>query len=114
MSLPGGDPRSDDPQSSGMADVEWWPSILHVRIGRFSDGIKVEVAEAVTIQATTVSDNGSDGINLRKDSGVIAPISLISVIAEVNAESGLDIDADGRIKLSAITSENNGTPDVLP
>ena len=76
-----------------------------------ADDIEIE---SIRVTNAEFSGNAEDGINVRKDSGVIASISLISVLAAVNAESGLDIDADGPIKLNAVTSENNGAPDVLP
>ena len=40
--------------------------------------------------------------------------ALGSVTATGNGGSGMNIDITGTLKLSAITSENNGAGDVLP
>jgi len=68
--------------------------------------------ESVNIVGSEFSDNGLDGIWIVEEGTVVERVSLTSVTANDNGESGWDIVVTGPVKLSAVTSEGNGQPNT--
>jgi hypothetical protein len=68
--------------------------------------------ESVNIVGSEFSDNGLDGIWIAEEGSVVERVSLTSVTANDNGESGWDISVTGPVKLSATTSQGNGQPNV--
>jgi hypothetical protein len=87
-------------------------------IGNDGSGIQVNaetvVTERVTIIAGTFSGNGEDGLQFVEEEGTIGDVTLASVVARNNEESGLDLSISGALTQRRVVSENNGEPDQLP
>jgi hypothetical protein len=78
-------------------------------------------AESIRIVGSDFLNNGLnniadhiDGIWIGEEAAVVESVSLTSVTANGNVGSGLNIPVTGPVKLSAVTSQNNGIPDMLP
>jgi len=68
----------------------------------------------ISIISSLFSDNGVDGVQLLERSGTIAAVKMNGVVTRDNIKSGLNILISGTLIRHSVTSENNGTPDVLP
>jgi hypothetical protein len=108
---PGDGLDMDDTQSIRLVDV--------VSTGNLTSGFQVTAeadfnVESVSIVGSEFTNNGLYGIWMREAATVLQQASLTSVTATGNADSGLNLSVSGAVKLSAVTSENNGAPDILP
>ncbi len=111
-------------------DIDYTKSISIVGVAAMDNisgnGLLVESADSddnspgVTIESVTVCNgeflrNAADGIHIAENrNGVIQKVSLVAVSAQYNAQSGVEINTSGNVKVSALKSQNNGLPDVLP
>jgi len=99
----------DDTQAIGIVST--------VSVGNGDGGLQIKAEEdfdtdSVKIIGSDFLENGADGIWITEENAWIQSVSLSSVLATGNGDSGLDIVVSGTLKLSAVTSENNGEPDV--
>jgi len=69
--------------------------------------------ESVSIVNSEFLGNGLDGVWIGEENAVVEQAGLTHVTASNNGESGLDITITGTLRLTAITSEGNGAPDIL-
>ena len=87
---------------------------LQVESETNEDGAAV-VVESISIRNGQFLGNEEDGINIIAGSdGAVQKLSLVAITAQDNEESGVEVDIDGSVKVSALKSENNGLDDVLP
>ena len=101
-------------------DMDDTPSISVVNVestGNGDSGFDV-TAEDVNIESVSIVNseflgNGLDGVWIGEENAVVEQAGLTHVTASNNGESGLDITITGTLRLTAITSEGNGAPDIL-
>ncbi len=108
---PGDGLDMDDTQSIRLVDV--------TSTGNTSSGFQITAendfnVESVSIVNSEFSNNRLDGIRILEESTIVERVSLTSVTANNNGQSGLDIVITGTVGTHAVTSEGNGQPDVLP
>ncbi len=68
--------------------------------------------ESVRIVGSDFLENGADGVWISEEAAIVEQVRLSSVTASSNGGRGVNIVVSGTVKLSAITSENNGADDV--
>ncbi len=68
----------------------------------------------LSIVGSEFTNSTADGVSIRENGSIVQWASLTSVTATGNGARGLNIVMSGTAKLNAITSENNGAPDILP
>ncbi len=110
-------------------DIDYTKSISivgAVAMDNSANGVLIESADAdgdvpgVTIESAAIcngefSGNGEDGIHIAAGvNGAVEKVSLVAVRAQDNSQSGVEVNTSGSVKVSALKSENNGFPDVLP
>ncbi len=87
---------------------------LQVESETTEDGAAVEI-ESISIRNCEFAGNTEDGVNIIAGvDGAVQQLALISITAEDNVQSGVEVAIGGSVKVSALKSANNGAPDVLP
>lgn len=89
-----------------------------VSTGNVGSGFQVEAdkmeIESVSVVASSFLGNGEDGIQIVEDGFVVHKVTLTNITATGNVKSGLKIDVSGSVRVTNITSEENGEDDILP
>ncbi len=90
-----------------------------VSTGNGGNGLQIEAeedfdTESLSIVNSEFSDNAEDGIKTTELAATIQQVTVTATTVRDNVESGLDITASGHVRVTAVSSESNGQPDVLP
>lgn len=83
------------------------------------NGLQIELEDGFELQNATVVNceflgNGQNGVQIVEYGGIVNQVKLTNITAANNAESGLEVVISGSAKVTNITSEGNGTDDILP
>jgi hypothetical protein len=87
--------------------------------GNGGNGIQIEAQEGMNVKSAQIINssflaNNEDGVNVVEDGATVETLSLTSVTARENLQSGLDISISGTVTAHAVNTEGNGEPDIMP